>query len=269
METVVRGLRDGKLEGRKIESVRVFWPRTVQGMTPDLFCDRLRGLRICALARRGKYVVMGVSNRASVLVHLRMSGRLSLVESGAPRDRHEHVVLSLDDGRDLRFRDPRKFGRWLLTDSPQQHFSRLGPEPLDSAFTFGRFARRLGSRAGMLKPLLLNQAFVAGMGNIYVDEALWLAGLHPRRSAASLSLPEQRRLYRAMRAVLRAGVAAAGTSLGKGGANFYGVSGESGSNQARLKVFRRAGKPCPRCRALIERLIVSQRSTHVCPRCQS
>ena len=268
VETVVRGLRAGKLPGRRICDARVFWPRSVQDLPPVAFCRRLRGLRVTALARRGKYVVMHLSDGAALLVHLRMTGRLSLVDSYAPRDPHEHVVLNLDDGRDLRFRDPRKFGRWLLTGTPQLQFDRLGPEPLDPAFTFERFAGLLQARAGMLKPLLLNQAFIAGLGNIYADEALWLARLHPQRSAASLTVAEQRRLYRAIRAVLRSGIAAAGTSLGTGGANFYGVSGRSGRNQERLKVFRRSGAPCPRCRTSIVRLTITQRSTHICPRCQ-
>jgi formamidopyrimidine-DNA glycosylase len=268
VETVVRGLRDGGLPGRRIISARVYWPRSVQGLPPHAFCRRLPGLRIRALERRGKYIVMRLSDGGTLLVHLRMSGRLSLVDGRAPRDRHEHVVLGLDDGRDLRFRDTRKFGRWLLTDTPQDQLGRLGPEPLDDSFTLKRFQERLLGRGGMLKPLLLDQAFIAGMGNIYVDEALWLARLHPQRSAASLAATEPRRLYRALRAVLRSGIAAAGTSLGTGGANFYGVSGQSGRNQERLKVFRRSDEPCPRCRAPIIRLKVAQRSTHICPRCQ-
>lgn len=267
VETVVRDLREAGLVDCRIERVDVRWPRTVGHPTVAGFRKQLQGARITALGRRGKFIVAGLSNGLTLLVHLRMTGQFCFAGS-ARRSRHEHIELVFDDGRRLRFRDTRKFGRWYLTDAPHRILSGLGPEPLSRAFSLRRFREMLCGRGGRLKPLLLNQRFLAGLGNIYVDEALWEAKLHPQRKADTLSAGEQQRLHRAIRSVLKRGISASGTTLGTGRANFYSVSGRRGDNQNGLRVFRQTGRACRRCGTPIERLVVAQRGSHVCPVCQ-
>ncbi len=201
-------------------------------------------------------------------MHLRMSGRLHLISQESPRKKHEHVILSLKGGKQLRFHDTRKFGRIHLTSDADKILGRLGPEPLATGFTRNALARRLRLRRRQLKPLLLDQAFIAGLGNIYVDEALWESKIHPCRIAVSLTETEIGALHRAIPRVLRRGLKNLGTSLGTGKANFYSIARHQGRNRDELKVFRRTGRPCPRCRTKIERIIVGQRSTHICPKCQ-
>jgi formamidopyrimidine-DNA glycosylase len=197
-----------------------------------------------------------------------MSGRLHLVSADTPRIKHEHVILSFADDRQLRFHDPRKFGRLSLLKDPAPILDRLGPEPLAPGFTASALGKFLKGRRRLLKPLLLDQTFIAGLGNIYVDEALWEAKLHPCRTASDLLTPEIRALRLAIPRVLKRGLKNLGTSLGTGEANFYSVASRRGRNKDQLKVFRRTDLPCPRCKAKIERIIVGQRSTHICPKCQ-
>jgi formamidopyrimidine-DNA glycosylase len=269
VETVARDLRRAGVEGRRIAAATVLWPRIVTGLSPREFAGRVRTRRIVAIGRRGKYLVFGLSGGLTLLVHLRMTGRLVLAATGAARGPHDHLVLRLDDGRDLRFHDSRKFGRWVLTAAPERILGRLGPEPLDAGFTSAEFADRLARHHRQLKPLLLDQAFIAGGGNIYADEALWEARLHPQRLSNTLSRSEAGELHRAVRQVLRRGIAHRGTSLGAGRVNFHSVGGRRGGNQSGLKVFRRTGGPCPRCGTAIRRLVVGQRSTHICTECQT
>ena len=197
-----------------------------------------------------------------------MSGRLNLEKKGSRRSKHEHVIFELDGTDELRFHDTRKFGRIYLTDDPLSILGKLGLEPLDRQFTLMALTKALAGRNRRIKPLLLDQTVIAGLGNIYVDEALWEAGIHPTRNAASLSAKEIEGLHRAIPKVLNRGLRNMGTSLGTGKGNFYSVAGRKGRNADRLNVFRRTGEPCPRCGDTIERLVVGQRSTHVCPGCQ-
>jgi formamidopyrimidine-DNA glycosylase len=268
VETVVRDLRAAGVAGRTIRAVAVHWERTVAGLAPAAFIRTLRGRRILRLERRAKYIVIRLGGGWALLIHLRMTGRFGVVAPATPRDAHEHVVVRLDDGRELRFHDTRKFGRWHLTREPDRILGALGPEPLGPAFRLPVFAAALRGQRRALKPLLLDQRFVAGLGNIYVDEALWAARLHPLRRSDSLRPAEVRRLHAAIRTVLRQGIRNRGTSLGAGQANFYSLSGRAGRNQGAVNVFRRTGAPCPRCGTVVQRLVVGQRSTHVCPRCQ-
>lgn len=267
VETVVRDLVRGGLVGRAIRSARVLWPRTLGGMPPLAFTRAVAGRRVQSVGRRAKYVILSLSDGATVLIHLRMSGRLWLSAAGSS-DPHARLWLDLDDGRRLVFSDPRKFGRWLLTRTPGRVLDRIGPEPLSPGFTRARLGCALATRRRMLKPLLLDQSFLAGMGNIYVDESLWRAGLHPCRRSDSLTTAEVAALHRAIRAILRQAIRFNGTSLGDGRANFRGGDGRRGRNQDRLHVFRRTGAPCPRCGTPITRSVVAQRGTHVCSRCQ-
>lgn len=268
VQTIVDDLLAQKLVGLQIHSASVFWPRTIHDIAASTFCRKLKGRHIRAIERRGKYIVIDLSGSVHLLIHLRMSGRLLLTPVGQKRDKHEHVLLTFKDGRQLRFHDTRKFGRMYLVRDPQTILGKLGPEPLDCTFTLNDLSKQLKKRRRMLKPLLLDQTFIAGLGNIYVDEALWGAGLHPCRLASSLTRKEAAHLHHAIPKVLRKGLKNLGTSLGTGEANFYSVARRSGRNKDELKVFRRTGEPCPRCREKIVRIIVGQRSTHICPKCQ-
>jgi formamidopyrimidine-DNA glycosylase len=264
VETVARGLRDSLL-GRTITRVTVGWPRTIARPGVAGFTERVAGQRATLIGRRGKYVIIGLSG-GYLLVHLKMSGRLYVVGADEPSDQHVHVLFDLDDGRQLRFRDVRKFGRIYLVDDPSEVTAGLGPEPLADDFFVEDFARLLASRRGRLKPLLLNQQFLAGLGNIYADEALFAARLHPLRKADSLTADEQVRLYEAIRTVLQQAVASRGTTLGDGG--YTDASGQAGGYQDRIAIYGRGGELCLRCKSPIERIVIGGRSAHFCPRCQ-
>ncbi|MEI8243234.1 MAG: bifunctional DNA-formamidopyrimidine glycosylase/DNA-(apurinic or apyrimidinic site) lyase [bacterium] len=268
VETVVRGLRAAGLEGARIRDVLVHWPKTVAGATPAAFVRAMCGCRVRRLTRRAKYIVAELDNRQHLLVHLRMTGQFRIEPSGAKPDTHDRLVLLLADGRQVHFHDTRKFGRFQLVDDPHQHLAAIGPEPLSGAFTPDVLRLRLAGTRRKIKPLLLDQTCVAGIGNIYADESLWQARIHPARRADTLTPPEIQRLHHAIRTVLAKAVAAEGTTLGDGATNFYSVAGRRGRNADALQVFRRTGAPCPRCSRAIVRLVVGGRGTHICPHCQ-
>ena len=268
VQTIVNDLNDSGIIGVRIKGAEVFWSRTIAAPSSRLFCKQLKGRKFRAICRRGKHLVFETDSDLTMLLHLRMSGRLHLVRTGTPRVKHEHVIIKFQNQRQLRFHDTRKFGRIHLTANPATVLDQLGPEPLEKRFTAKVLAERLGRRNRMLKPLLLDQQFIAGLGNIYVDEALWDAWLHPLRISSSLSDNEIKALRRAIPKVLKRGLKNLGTSLGTGETNFYSVASRRGRNKDDLKVFRRTDLPCPRCKTAIQRIIVGQRSTHICPKCQ-
>lgn len=268
VQTIVNDLNAAGLVESTLIGASVFWPRSIAEPSPKSFCSRLKGKKISAIRRRGKFLVFDFANGGNLLIHLRMSGRIHLVSANTDRLKHEHVILALDDGRQLRFHDTRKFGRMYLVESPEKILGQLGPEPLSAAFKVKSFAQRLKVRKRLIKPLLLDQTFIAGLGNIYVDEALWEAKIHPCRIASTLSDAEIKALHRTVPRVLKRGLKNLGTSLGTGKANFYSVARRKGRNRDELKVFRRTGQPCPRCGQTVERIIVGQRSTHICQKCQ-
>lgn len=264
VETVASDLR-AHLIGLMITGVTVNWQRTIARPAVAEFVHHVVGRRVRSVARRGKYVVIELEH-GYLLVHLMMSGRLHVVPADERMDSHLRAVFDLDNGQQIRFQDTRKFGRIYLVDDPQEVTAGLGPEPLDDEFTLGDFRRQLARRTGRLKPLLLNQHFLAGLGNIYADEALFAAQLHPLRKADSLTPAEQARLYEAIRAVLGSAVRGRGTTLADGG--YTDASGEAGTYQARLAVYSRGGEACLRCQTPIERIVVGGRSAHFCPSCQ-
>lgn len=268
VETVVRDLRAHGLENAVIRDVEVHWPRTVSDCSPARLASRLRGRKIDHLSRRGKYIILSLDDGHHLQIHLRMTGKFRFAGRDEIPGKHDHVIITLTDGRRLFFNDTRKFGRFRLVDSAEEGLEDLGPEPLDDSFSEDFFRRRMAGRTRIIKPLLLDQTLVAGLGNIYVDESLWRAGIHPERCANTLSTVEIRRLYQAIREVLHRAVANCGTTLGSGQANFYSVAGRSGRNADALAVFRRTGLPCPRCAHTILRIVVGQRGTHLCPTCQ-
>lgn len=268
VETVVRDLRKHGLVNAVIRGADVRWPRTVAGLAPAAFAKALAGQRITGVSRRAKYIVLALGSGQRLLVHLRMTGKLRFAAEGERPGPHDHVVLAFEDGRRLVFNDTRKFGRFRLLAPQEDPLRALGPEPLEDAFTPALLRERLRGRKRQIKPLLLDQTLVAGLGNIYVDEALWQANIHPERRADTLTPAETRRLHQAIREVLQRAVDNSGTTLGDGEANFYSVAGHRGRNADALKVFRRDGLPCPRCGTVLARTVVGQRGTHFCPRCQ-
>ena len=268
VQTVVDHLIQHAIVGQTITGAQINWTKTIGGEHPDQFRRRIAGCRIRRITRRGKFIVFHLSRGLTMLIHLRMTGRLNWATGDVPRNPHEHVVLNMGPTHELRFQDTRKFGRIILTDRPETLLDKLGPEPLSSAFSPARLRRMLQGTRRQIKPLLLDQTFLAGLGNIYVDEALWRSRIHPLRNSASLTAKEPEALHRAIRYVLNKGLENKGTSLGRGRTNFHSVGNQPGRNANNLNVFRRTGAPCPRCRTAIARIIVGQRSTHICPNCQ-
>src|SRR4029453_7693506 len=213
VETVARDLR-GLIVGATIVDAAVFWKRTLRDGSPEAFAEDVAGRRIEAVGRRGKQLVIELSGDAFLTIHLKMTGQLFVVPQGGPPDPYVRAVFELDDGREIRFRDIRKFGRiGLYRADPADPFEATGPEPLSDAFTVGAFRRRLRGRKGRLKPLLLDQTFVAGVGNIYADEALWAARLPPLRTARTLRPPGERRLWAELRRILAEAVIRRGSSI--------------------------------------------------------
>jgi formamidopyrimidine-DNA glycosylase len=269
VQTIVNDLNAAGLIGRTIVQADVFWPATIATSSPAVFCAQIRDRMIQGITRRGKFVIFHLQGDRTLAVHLRMTGRFQIVDTISQPCRHVHVVLRMDGGHSLWFHDTRKFGRFSLVAHPDTFLGALGPEPLAPRFTATVLAARLARRRRQIKPLLLDQTFIAGLGNIYVDEALWAAQLHPLRRSDTLTPSQIKALHSAIRHVLRQGLQNAGTTLGRGQSNFYSLSGSRGRNEAHLKVFRRTGEPCPRCHSPIVRLVVGQRSTHICNRCQT
>ena len=220
--------------------------------------------------RRGKYLLFSLDSGDILIVHLGMSGRLVLAKTGDPLPPHARARIRLSGGVSLRYSDPRKFGEFYLFSEPRGETAvnpfLLGPEPLEEDFNPGRLRSVLGKRRAPIKAVLLDQKAVAGLGNIYSDEALFRAGLHPRRPAAAVSAPETKKLHRAIRRVLAEAIRARGTTAEDGG--YRDARGQAGSFQFRLRVYQRKGKPCPRCRTPIATAKVGGRTAHFCPRCQ-
>jgi formamidopyrimidine-DNA glycosylase len=257
------------LVGRRIQAVHVYWPRTVANLTPEAFAQGLVGRQIVNADRRGKYLLFPLDNHQTLILHLRMTGQVKLLGAAAEPDVHTHVVMELDNGRRLHYRDPRKFGRFYLVSDPAQVVGKLGPEPLRESFTPIDLFNAVQGRRVAIKVLLLDQTVVAGIGNIYADEALFLAGIDPRRPGNSLTLADCNRLHTCIRQLLAEAIREGGSSLGRSGlSNYERPVGVMGQYQHRHRVFRRASKPCPRCGTPIERIKLAQRSTHFCPRCQ-
>jgi len=234
-------------------------------MTTARFRRLITGTTVERVWRRGKYIVMELEPRRCLVGHLRMTGRMQVRSADTEPSPYAKVSLDLDDGSVFEFIDVRKFGRLVLADKPDDVFPALGPEPLSDEFTAEWFRRALKPRKRALKPLLLDQAFVAGLGNIYVDESLHAARLHPLRRSNRLSKQAADTLHTAIRSILEQAVEHEGSSFD----TFYRTpEGQPGAYQEQFQVYGRTGKPCRRCGSTIVRLVVGQRGTHVCPRCQ-
>jgi len=263
VETIVRQLRARGVEGREILSVKVNWPRMVEPLSVASFSKQIRGTTINEISRVGKWMLFSLSSGKTIMIHLRMAGSFSM-ESG----QYDRIVLKLSDGLSLYYRDTRKFGRWKLVDDPQEILGRLGPDALTRQFSRRYFSEAMNSHHRMVKPLILDQSVVAGLGNIYADEALWKSKIHPERRSDSLTDGELENLFEAIKHVLKIGVKSRGTSLGDGKTNYRDVEGESGGHREKVKAYGRSGKPCGRCKTMLEKIIVAQRGTTFCPNCQ-
>jgi formamidopyrimidine-DNA glycosylase len=270
VETIARELRPDVV-GRVIEDAWFDWPNQIKHPAPSMFAEAVRGREVMSVDRRAKWIVMSLAPRttdgepAVLAIQVKMTGQLDVLPSDTPRDKHVHAVLRLDDGRELTLRDTRKFGR-LAVYTPAEAdkvLGTLGPEPLGDELTLDRFRTMLRKRKGRLKPLLMNQEFLAGVGNIYADEGLWRSRLHPLRSGAGLNPRQERDLYNSLRAVLVEGIERRGSSV-----DSYRAPAGAGNMQHFLNVYGRVGKPCPRCGRPVRRIVVGARSTHFCSWCQ-
>lgn len=264
IETIRRLLSLGSggqpgLLGEPIVSAELLWQRTLAAPSPGEFLERIAGRRIAEITRRGKYLIF-LLDRDALLFHLRMSGNLLVEPRQAPVAPHHRLLIFLGSGRRLAFNDTRKFGRaWLVAD-PAEVTANLGPEPLDPSFSAGRFSEMLQQSRRQLKPLLMDQAFLAGLGNIYTDEALHRARLHPLTPGNTLDFEHAQALLTSIRTTLTAGIEHNGASIDW----VY----RGGSFQNHFRVYGRKGQPCPVCGSVIEKIVVGQRGTHFCPGCQ-
>ncbi|CAN5760280.1 bifunctional DNA-formamidopyrimidine glycosylase/DNA-(apurinic or apyrimidinic site) lyase [soil metagenome] len=299
VETIARELRP-LLVGRRITSAWFDWPNQIKHPPAELFAGAVLGREILAVDRRAKWLVVSLgqptgappadpaagqptghpapadpaAGAAVLAIQVKMTGQLDVLPPDAPTDQHVHVRFGLDNGEELRLRDVRKFARLgvyrrdeagtiLGSDEARELFAGHGPEPLDPEFTLREFRRLLRRRRARLKTLLMDQAFLAGVGNIYADEALWRARLHPLRIAATLNVDQERRLYHALREVLTEAIERRGSSV-----DDYRAPRGTGEMQKFLNVYGRTGKPCPRCGRPTRRIVVNARSTHFCAWCQ-
>ena len=255
VETVVRSI--ARLKGRRIVTAEFRCRRVLRGADPEGMAERIEGRRINSIARRGKFILIALEGGGYLVVHLGMTGRLLL---GAEPGKHTHVILTLDCGA-LLFDDSRQFGCFQFSEAIPERVMKLGPEPLE--VTFEDFAAALRRRRTRAKALLLDQRFLRGLGNIYADEALFRAGIHPLSIASRLRPDRARRLLAAIVEVLTEAIAAGGSSI----SDYVDAEGRRGLFQVSHRVYQRTGDPCPTCGTPIRRILVSQRSSHFCPKC--
>jgi formamidopyrimidine-DNA glycosylase len=264
VETVVRGLRE-PLIGHTIQHMWYDWAKTIHSPSPDEFAARIAGQTIRAVNRRAKYILIELDTE-TLLVHLKMTGRLYVadIDEAQHADKWVHVRFELDGNKQLRFSDSRKFGKVYLTDDKQALLGHLGPEPLEKDFTIDVFKAQLSRRNKQMKSLLLDQTFVAGIGNIYADEALFRAGIHPTTKAQQLTEDDITLLHQTIRDALNAGIRHEGASI-----NWYRKpDGTKGNSQDHFYVYGQDGQACRRCGTAIDKIRVAQRGTHFCPNCQ-
>lgn len=250
--------------GRNIKGVTLLWEGIVRQPSVEEFCTRITGQKISALARRGKYLLVSLSRGDLLIVHLKMAGSLLVGRDSQEPPRFTRAIIHLDGGTSIFFRDPRKFGLMRLVKDKASVVGKLGPEPLEPGFTAGLLQKLLARRQAPIKALLCDQNFIAGIGNMYADEALFAARIHPLRTGASLSIEEAKRLHRAIRQVLKAGIGRKGASI----QNYYRPDGTTGTAHFEFKVAHGRGKNCPVCGTPIERIVVRGRGTYFCPKCQ-
>lgn len=267
VETVRRTLEQLVL-GKEIMEVSVFWPKIIKAPEPvEQFQDALRGQTIQKIGRRGKFLIFTLDDYAMVS-HLRMEGKYGVHVKEEPHDKHTHVIFTFTDGSELRYRDVRKFGTMHLfrkgEEMEQMPLLHLGPEPLSEEFTVEGLSAKLARTGRKIKPVLLDQTVVVGIGNIYVDESLFRSGIHPERKASSLTLEEIKRLHAEIIATLSEAVEKGGSTI----RSYVNSQGQIGMFQLELNVYGRKGETCKVCDTPLEKLVVAGRGTHICPSCQ-
>lgn len=267
VETIVADLRP-HLVGRTIERCELAFPTIVRHPEPEQFIDAVTGMRIESMGRRGKYILIRLSSDLLLVVHLGMSGQLRLVDPVAPLEKHTHAIFFLDDGKQLRYRDPRRFGRLLVGTQEAliaaKKMPRLGPEPIDEDYESEQLYRELHRRRAPLKAVLLDQKAIAGVGNIYADESLYRARLRPARLANTVSKQGARRLHDALRESLALAIANRGSSVD----TYRDAWGKVGGQQEQLLVYGRGGEPCFNCGRPLSSVRIAGRTTVFCRRCQ-
>jgi len=267
VETIAADLRP-HLVGRTIIRCDLRFPTIVRHPEPETFIDAIVGMRVTSVGRRGKYILIRLVEELVLVVHLGMSGHLRLVDPATPLVAHTHAVFDLDDGSQLRYTDPRRFGRLLLGTESDLLVARamppLGPEPIDPGFGADDLYQRFRNRKARLKAVLLDQSTIAGVGNIYADESLYRARLRPDRIAGSLSRSSVRRLHEALRVSLLLAIKNRGSSVD----TYRDAWGEVGSQQEKLQVYGRAGEPCFTCGRPLSLVRIAGRSSVFCRRCQ-
>lgn len=265
VETIRRDLAP-LVVGRRITGIEVD-PATVQLLARapvEALRASLVGRSFVSLDRRGKYLLFGLDDGRTFVVHLRMTGRIVWRHSSDPVETYQRAKIVLDNAYDLRWSDLRKFGTWRIVDDVSEAIGRLGPEPIDPGLTFEVFRIAFGGRSAPVKSVLLDQRRFAGLGNIYVDEALYEARIRPDTPAGTLTASALRRLFASCRAVLERGIENRGASF----SDYVDGQGNAGSQHLYVQVFRRTNKPCYACGSIIERIVVGGRATHYCPACQ-
>lgn len=269
VETVVKGL-DPLIRNKKVTEVEIREKNMIAYPKNNIkaFKKDLLGAKIEKVKRRGKYIIIELNNYKNLVIHLRMTGKLLVKEVKDFRDKHTHVIFSLDDGQEIRFNNIRKFGRVYLIDRDQPEqaggLATLGPEPLSDNLSLEDFKELFKNRRALMKSLLLNQKFIAGIGNIYADEILFRAAILPDRTADQLSESEKEAIYYNMREILQKGIIYGGTSF----SDYVNAFGEKGSFQEELRVHQREEKKCYQCGTKIKKIKISGRSTYFCPQCQ-
>jgi formamidopyrimidine-DNA glycosylase len=267
VETIRQQL-EPHLVGRRFDRVEILDRRLVRPFEPVAVAAELEDEEVSALERRGKYLIVRFESGRALLIHLRMTGSLRHAAKGTlTDDPHRRAVVNLDDGSDVAYRDVRRFGTWQLLEPGELEpylEQRLGVEPLERTFTARKLAQRLVGRRAPIKAALLDQRTVAGLGNIYVDEALWRAQVHPLRPAGTLDADELARLTRSIKDALKAGVKRQGASL----RDYSTPDGGRGRMQDRFRVYGREGRPCQRCGTPIDKIRTAGRGTWYCPNCQ-
>ena len=250
--------------GRHITGVSLIWEGIVKEPLVEEFCSRITGQEITGITRRGKYLIASLSSGDSLIIHLKMTGSLLVSQDSSEPPKFTRAVIRLENDTNIFFRDPRKFGMMRLVKDKNSIASKLGPEPLEADFTPQLLAQRLAKRTSPIKALLCDQGFIAGIGNMYADEALFAAKIHPLRSGESLSREEIERLHEAIRRVLWSAIGNKGASVD----TYFRPDGTLGTAQFEFKVAHGRGKSCPDCSTPIERIAVRNRGTYFCPKCQ-
>ncbi|MFD1126091.1 DNA-formamidopyrimidine glycosylase [Lentilactobacillus raoultii] len=266
VETVRRGLTE-LVAGSRIKTVDVLYPKMINLSSSD-FAHALQNQTIDGIDRRGKYLFIRIGNGLTIVSHLRMEGKYDVEPEGVPLSKHTHIVFHLADGRQLRYNDTRKFGRMNLVTTGQEMtvagLKTIGPEPTEETLTLDYMRRIFGKSRKLIKPFLLDQSNIAGLGNIYADEVLWLSKIHPKQPVNTLSVTELKELRQNIIEEIKRAIAGHGTTVH----SYSTAYGEAGSFQNNLNVYGREGQPCLRCGTPIEKIKLAQRGTHFCPTCQ-